>query len=114
MTEKVYYRSRLKEIRSLFKKQPALEHIATAIDATRQTMYDWNSDRLFERPNMQIAANLSNYFNDLAREQMLKNWSFLEPYDLLEIVRVQENGDTIDENQIGRTARLLSSPGKPC
>jgi DNA-binding XRE family transcriptional regulator len=103
----IYYKSRFSGLLAHFNErlpkdqQIAMQHVATAIDATRQSMYLWNkANHLFQRPDMQIAAGLARYFNAKAEELRFENWQRLQPYDMLITIRIDEQGNEFEGIQL--------------
>lgn len=113
----IYYKSRFSEFLIRFNKrlpedkQIAMQHVADAIDAKRQTMYLWNNaDHLFVRPDMQIAAGLARYFNTKAEELKLSDWQRLQPHDMLITIRVDENGNQFEGIQLAAPTICAQTP----
>jgi hypothetical protein len=102
-----YYKSRLNDFISFFNTrlpkegQIAMQHVADAINAKRQTMYDWNDPtHTFFDPDMQIAARLARYCNAKAGELSIEGWVKLQPQDMIIVYHMDKRGNLIEGFQL--------------
>ena len=76
---RITYRSRLKEFNDALDEPLSNAEIARQSGATRQSIIRWMKSDAFEKPDMQVAAELAKLYGKES------------PYDLLEVIESESD-----------------------